>query len=260
MESTAVRLTRGSGRATITLAVPERRNALSAQLVSELSAALDAAAEDPALRVVILAADGPVFCAGGDLSEASRGDTHGPGEALVGVLRRLLSLPQPVVARVHGPVRAGGIGIIGACDVAIGVPEATFAFTEARLGLTPAIISLTTLPQLSERAASELFLTGRTVDGEAAARLGLLTSCVPAEQLDAKVEEAVEQLQQASPQGLRETKQLLRSTQLATLERDAPGLVELSARLFASPEAKESMRAFLERRAPAWRVEGSDDS
>ena len=236
----------------ITLAAPERRNALSKLLVGELRSIIQAVAQDPEVRVVVLAADGPAFCAGGDLSEASEGGTQGPGEALLALLRSLLELPQPVVGRIHAPVRAGGIGLVGACDLAIGVPRATFAFTEARLGLTPAIISLTTLPLLSARAASDLYLTGRTIDGEEAAEQGLLTRCVAEEELDAVVAELAAALRETAPQGLAETKQLLLGDRVRKLVQEGPALVDLSVRLFGSEQAQEGIRAFLERRSPSW--------
>jgi enoyl-CoA hydratase/carnithine racemase len=250
-----VRVEVADGVRTLTLDSQHNRNALSRQLVAELQAGLDGARDDPDTRVVVLAAEGRAFCAGADLAEASEGDGRDPGRSLLAVLRSMLTLPQPVVARVHAPVRAGGIGLVTAADIAIGAHEASFAFTEVRLGLTPAIISLTVLPRLTSRAGAYDFLTGRTLDGARAAEEGLLTRAVAGGQLDASVEEEVATLLRGSPQGLDETKRLVNRELVAGLDRDGEAMVELSNRLFASEEARTGMRAFLDRRDPPWVVE-----
>jgi enoyl-CoA hydratase len=157
-----------------------------------------------------------------------------------------------VAAVVRGHVRAGGLGLVGACDLAIVTEDATFAFTEALLGLTPAIISLTTRGKLGERDAARLYLTGQTFSGVEAARVGLVTSAVSAEQLDPALDALVAEIGRVSPQGLRETKALLNRDVLALIDAEGERLVELSARLFASEEAREGMTAFRERRAPRW--------
>ena len=237
--------------ATVTLDSPENRNALSKALVEELTAHLDNAAADPAVRAVVLTHTGSTFCAGADLKEQA--GEGGPAEGtkrMVALLRRIVELPKPVVARIDGNVRAGGLGLIGACDVVLAGPRSTFAFTEARLGLTPAIISMTTLARMDQRAAARYYLTGETFDAQAAARCGLVT--VSTEQLDAAVEHVTDALRAASPQGLAETKTLLSRGMLAVFDEQADELQALSARLFASDEAREGMLAFLQKRAPAW--------
>lgn len=260
MTTELVHLTVADAVATITLDSPHNRNALSRQLVTELGQHLDAANADPAVRAVVLTAEGPTFCSGADLTEALAGGGAGSGpggraggreegsRALLALLRRIVALDKPVVARVHGHVRAGGIGLVGAADVAVCAEEATFAFTEARLALTPAIISLTTLPRMQPRAGQRYYLTGETFDGAEAARIGLVTRAVPVGEIDNAVGLALDGLRAGSPQGLAETKRLVNRALLAHLDEDGAAMVALSARLFGSPEASERMRAFLERR------------
>jgi enoyl-CoA hydratase len=248
-----VRVEVAGGVRTLTLGSPHNRNALSRRLVAELHDGLTRAGEDPDTRVVVLAADGPAFCAGADLKEASEpGGSEDAGHALLALLRTMVALPQPVLARVHAPVRAGGIGLVTAADVAIGAQEATFAFTEARLGLTPAIISLPVLERMPSRSAAHAFLTGRTLTGAQATDAGLLTQVVDGPDLDAALDEELDALLRGSPQGLAETKRLLTAPLLARLEADGPAMVELSERLFASEEAATGMRAFLAREDPPW--------
>jgi enoyl-CoA hydratase/carnithine racemase len=148
-----------------------------------------------------------------------------------------------------GPVRAGGIGIVGACDVVIAAEDATFAFTEARLGLAPAAISLTTVRRMTDRATSLLFLSGETFDGAEAARIGLVTKAVPADDLESVVGSVLESLTKATTQGLSETKNLLNARILADIDEHGDDLASMSARLFGSDEAREAMRAFLEKRS-----------
>jgi len=235
------------GVATITLDSPHNRNALSRQLVTELFAHLDTAAQDESRVVVIRSAD-RVFCAGADLSEAADGGMEEGAKAIVALQRLIVTHPKPVVTRLAGPVRAGGLGIVAASDVAICQDDVTFAFTESRLGLAPAVISLTVLPRLTSRAAADTFLTGRTFDAAEAAAMGLVTRAVPAEALDAAVAETCAELMQAHPQGLRETKALLARDIVARIDEHADDMSALSARLFGSEGAREAMTAFLNRK------------
>src|SRR5690348_11275469 len=165
------------GVASLTLDSPANRNALSTPLIEEILDALDAAVADPAVRVVLLDHTGPVFCSGIDLAETEAARASGalPAARLGGLLRALWECPRPVVARVGGPARAGGLGLIAAADLAACPTDATFAFSEVRLGVVPALISATVLPRLTSRAAAELFLTGETFDGTRAAQVGLVT-------------------------------------------------------------------------------------
>jgi methylglutaconyl-CoA hydratase len=152
-----------------------------------------------------------------------------------------------VVTRVQGHARAGGIGIVAASDIAVSAENAAFAFSEVRLGLTPAAISLSVLPRMSDRAAALTFLTGDVFDGKAAQRMGLVTKVVPEIELNLEVDEICAALAKGSTQGLRETKQLIGRPLVERIDRYGDDLAELSARLFASDEAKTAMRAFLER-------------
>ena len=233
--------------ATLTLDSQHNRNALSSRLVGELLAGLDRAETDDAVKVVVVQATGAVFCSGADLAEASGGGMADGAQRIVELQRRIVSSPKPVVARVHGAVRAGGVGIVAAADIALCSSSATFALTEVRLGLAPAVISLTVLPRLHSRAAARAFLTGETFDGAAAAGMGLVTEVVPDEELDEKLRSLVEGLCKSHPQGLRECKRLTTAEVRARLERDGDEMARLSQRLFDSPEAREAMLAFLSR-------------
>jgi enoyl-CoA hydratase len=239
--------------ATVTLDSPHNRNALSAQLVGELAAHLDAAAADAGVRAIVLTHTGSTFCAGADLREqAAEGGPEQGTKRMLALLRQIVTLPKPVIARVDGHVRAGGLGLVGACDIALASASASFAFTEVRLGLTPAIISLTTLGRMSERAAARYYLTGETFDAAAAERAGLLTRA--ATDLDAEVGAMCDALRKASPQGLAETKPLTAGAALARFDAVADAMQHLSARLFGSDEAREGIMAFLEKRPPRWAV------
>ncbi|MCW2754448.1 MAG: menB 2 [Marmoricola sp.] len=235
------------GVATITLDSPHNRNALSRQLVDELFGRLEESAADDEVRVVVLRSADRVFCSGADLSEASGGSMVEGAGALVELQRLILTHPKPVVTRLAGPVRAGGLGIVASSDVVICSDDVTFALTESRLGLAPAVISLTLVPRLSSRAAYDTFLTGRAFGAAEAAAMGLVTRAVPADQLDAGIGEVVAELLKAHPQGLRETKKVLARDILAYLEANAEEMVALSARLFGSDAAREAMVAFLTR-------------
>jgi enoyl-CoA hydratase len=234
------------GIARIALDSPHNRNALSSALMSELDRRLTQAAADDEVRAVELTHTGGTFCAGADLAQA-RDDMAEATRQVIALLRRIVELPKPVVASIDGHVRAGGMGLVGACDIALAGPASTFAFSEVRLGLAPAMISLTTLPRLTARAAGRYYLTGETFDAATAARVGLITEAV--EEIDAATHAVLDALRQTSPQGLRETKPL--TTRTVTFD-DADALARRSARLFASDDAREGMAAFLEKRPPRW--------
>ena len=238
------------GIARIALDSPRNRNALSAALVEQLTGALTAAAGDDGVRAVELTHTGSTFCAGADLSEASQGGMKAGVTQVLGLLKLIVALPKPVVGSIDGHVRAGGLGLVGACDIVVAGPSSTFAFTEVKLGLAAAMISLTTLPRMEPRAASRYYLTGETFDAATAARIGLITEA--ADDIDAGTVAVLDALRAASPQGLRETKRLLIPAVLDGFGARAEELAELSARLFGSAEAAEGMAAFLEKRPPSW--------
>jgi methylglutaconyl-CoA hydratase len=251
--SELVHLDVAGGVATITLDSPHNRNALSAQLRGELLAHLDAAIADDAARVIVLTHTGRVFCSGMDLKESRGAAASDQGVAeFPAVLERIWTSPTPVLARVGGPARAGGVGLVAACDIAVAAEDATFAFSEVRIGVVPAVISVTVLPRLLPRAAHELFLTGETFDGHRAAHIGLVNSAVPAFDLDAEVTRFVDMLRLGAPGALAATKELLRRERPAALEAQFAEMLELSARFFASEEGQEGMRAFAEKRPPSW--------
>ncbi|MFF8845836.1 enoyl-CoA hydratase family protein [Streptomyces sp. NPDC015127] len=239
-----IRTDRDRGITTLTLDDPDRHNVLSARLVGELAEALAACGEDEAVRAVVLTHTGTTFSAGADLKAPPS------PYAFVALLRQIVALPKPVVARVAGQVRAGGLGLVGACDIAVATSVSDFAFTEVRIGVAPAVISLPLLPRMDPRAAERYYLTGERFDAAEAARAGLLT--LAAADVDEALAPLVEGLRRASPQGLAASKQLVTARVLETFDRDAEDLVRRSASLFASPEAREGMTAFLERRDPAW--------
>ncbi len=235
------------GVGTITLDSPHNRNALSRQLVTELFAALEAARSDDSAVVVLRSAD-RVFCSGADLSEATEGAMEQGTRALVDLQRLIVTHPKPVVVRLAGPVRAGGLGLVASADIAICSDDVTFAFTVARLGVAPAVISLTVLARMTSRAAFDTFLTGRTFDAAEAAAMGLVTRSVPADQLDDEIARVCDDLRRAHPQGLAETKALLAREVVARIDAGADDMAALSARLFASDSAREAITAFLQRR------------
>jgi len=236
------------GVATLTLDSQHNRNALSRQLVGELFEHLDRAEDDSAVQAVVVRAEGRTFCSGADLSEAGDTGMEQAAGVLVDLQRRIATLSKPVVTRVHGNVRAGGIGIVAASDIAVSAEDATYAFTEVRLGLTPAAISLSVLPRMTDRSAALTFLTGEVFDGRAAAGMGLVTKAVPEADLDDEVGRVLDALTQGNPQGLRETKALLGRPLVDRIDRHGEDLARLSARLFGSEEARDAMLAFLSRK------------
>ncbi|WP_328299417.1 enoyl-CoA hydratase family protein [Streptomyces sp. NBC_00435] len=242
-----VHAARATGVTTLTLDSPANRNALSAALVAELRAALATAAADPGTAAVVLTHTGNTFCAGADLKSPCD-----PADFLA-LLREIAELPKPVAARVTGHVRAGGLGLLGVCDIAAAGPTSTYAFTETHLGVVPAVISAPLLPRLDPRAAARYFLTAEAFDAAEATRIGLLTlHAKDGEDIDKVLEPVLEGLRKAGPQALAATKQLLTAPVRAALEQDGAALAELSAHHFASAEAREGIRARFERRDPSW--------
>jgi enoyl-CoA hydratase len=244
--STPIGRTRTRGVETLSLDATGTRNALSGALVSGLASALADCAADADVRAVVLTHSGNTFSAGADLRDPPEPD------ALVGLLRQIVELPRPVVARVTGHVRAGGLGLLAACDLAAASTTATFAFTEVRIGVAPAVISLPVIPRTDPRALARYYLTGERFDPAEAVRLGLLTTA--GEDVDEALAPILDGLRRSSPEALAETKRLLTARVLETFDRDAAELTALSARLFASGPAREGMTAFLEKRDAAWVV------
>ncbi|MFE9565613.1 enoyl-CoA hydratase family protein [Streptomyces sp. NPDC006487] len=241
-----VHAARTPGLTTLTLDSPANRNALSATLVQELRTALATAAAERPTRAVLLTHTGTTFCAGADLKSPCD-----PADFLA-LLREIAELPKPVVARVTGHVRAGGLGLLGVCDIAAAGHGSTYAFTETHLGVVPAVISAPLLPRLDPRAAARYLLTAEVFDAAEATRIGLLTLDTPDADVDKVLAPVLEGLLKAGPEALAATKRLVTAPVRAALERDGAALTELSARHFASAEAREGISARFERRDPSW--------
>ena len=216
-------------------------------------------AKDKTVRVMVLAGNGPAFCAGADLNWMKRMAGYGYDEnladakALAEMLAALDRLPKPTIARVHGPVFAGGTGLVAACDIAVGTPEARFCLSEAKLGLSPATISPYVMRAMGERAARRYFLTAEVFDAAEAHRLGMLSALVPANALDPTVDELVKHLLAGGPEAHTKIKALIRS--VAGRRPDDALVAETAQRIAeirGSPEGKEGIAAFLEKRKASW--------
>lgn len=249
------------GVATLMLDRPEKHNALDADLIEALHAAVIKIGSDPHIRVVVLAGAGKSFCAGADLAHMRRMATAPADEnardalALAACLHAVANLGPPVLARVHGNVFGGGVGLVCCADIAIAASQARFCLSEVRLGLAPAVISPFLLASIGQRQMGRLMLTAASIDAAQALAIGLIHRHVDAAELDEAVEQEVGLLLQGAPQAQRSAKRLLR--ELAgpnDAEREASSArhaAELS-RLRAAPEGVEGLRAFLEKRKPGW--------
>lgn len=242
-----------SGVATITLNLPERKNALSDVLVDNLSLNIDRALADDAVRVIVLTNTGNTFCAGADLKAPTPGVAPvTPRRTFLDVLNQILDSPKPVIGRIDGHAMAGGVGLVAACDLSVMRDDARLGFTEVRIGVAPAVISVVCLPKLNRADASELFLCGDRIAPARAAEVGLINRAVPPEQLDAAVDDYVSMVIRGGPIALAATKDLIR--RVPNLSR-ADGFAWTSLRsreLFQSEEATEGIASFRERRDPNW--------
>lgn len=242
--------------AVVTLDSPHNRNALSRQLVAELTAHLATAEADGEVRAVLLTARGEAFCSGADLKEAAtqpmEDAAHQIAYGLAALLRRLVQLPKPVVVQLAGPVRAGGIGIVAAADIVVAATDVSFAFTEVRVGVAPAVISIPVLARLLPRAAGRYLLTGEAFDADEAVRIGLISQAISRDRLRPATGEVLDALRGSAPQAVRETKALLTRRLLSDFDALSEPMATLSARLFASEEAQEGRAAFFDRRPPSW--------
>lgn len=238
---------------TITLADVERRNALSAELTSELIAAFRAADGDESVRVVVLTNAGHVFCAGADLSARSSGSGAPAAvvrpEDLFGHIRRS---PKPYVGRIAGHCVAGGMGLAAACDLSVASDDAKFGFTEVRIGVAPAVISVVCLPKMRPADARAAFLRGNRFSAAEAVEMGLINAAVPAGDLDEEVGGVVSDLLAGGPGAIAAAKQLLARVPAMAVDEAFAWTSELSAQLFASDEAGAGMRAYLEKRPAPW--------
>ena len=259
-ETPLVHLTVDRAIATITLDSPKNRNALSARVRAGLSEALSEAMADHEVRAVVLTGTGSVFCAGADLKEvgaALRGTPIEPAPELPEIFEQIMGGPKPVVAVLNGVARAGGIGLVAAADIALAPESATFAFTEVRIGVVPAMISVPVSSRMHPRELGRYFLTGELFDASAAATAGLITQAVPDGNMEQAVEELLQGLRSAAPRALSRTKQLLGElgSGVAAADRRVQSfdrMGKLSAEFFASEDAAEGRTAFFEKRAPRW--------
>ncbi|MGV1037374.1 MAG: enoyl-CoA hydratase/isomerase family protein [Candidatus Nanopelagicales bacterium] len=241
---------------TITMSRPDLRNVLSVEALQAMYAALHEAAQDDDVRVVVLTGSGNTFCAGADLKGASGSAEQdelwrGP-RAIVNVLELLLDHPKPTIARVQGHVAGGGNGLVAACDLSVAAESAKFAFSEVRLGVAPAVISVVCLQRMNVADGFELLLTGERVSARRAAQSGLLNRVVADEALDAEVAGFVDQLRRGGPHALAATKELLRRVRTMGRSEAFEWTAELSASLFASEEAQAGMAAFFRREPAPW--------
>jgi methylglutaconyl-CoA hydratase len=244
-----VRVEVSRGVATLTLDSPANRNALSRAMRTQLRTALTDALADDAVRVVVLDHTGRVFCSGMDLAEAAGGGVEDQGvREFPELLQLIWSAPKPVVAVVRGPARAGGVGLLAACDVVVAGASSTFAFSEVRIGVVPAVISAVVLPRMVPHVAHRLMLTGQVFDADVAAAGGLVDLVVPDADVDGETRAQLVHLTAGAPAALAETKRLLRAgTALEFAE-----LLQLSARFFASEEGQEGIASFREKRPARW--------
>src|SRR5258707_11768754 len=247
------------GVARVTLNRPDVRNAFDDASISRLTKTFQEIEKDKTVRVLVLAGNGPAFCAGADLNWMKRMAGYGyeqnlaDARSLADMLAALDRMPKPTIARVHGAAFAGGTGLVAACDIAVGTPEAKFCFSEAKLGLSPATISPHVMRAIGERAARRYFLTAEVFDAEEARRIGLLSILVPSAELDARIAVLLEHLLAGGPEAHAKIKQLVCAV-TGRLMDDA--LIADTARRIAeirvSPEGKEGISSFLEKRKPSW--------
>ena len=245
------------GAAWITLNRPENRNALSAVLVNELYAHLQAANADPAARCIVITGNGPAFCAGADLKNPPGSPTE--GKASVGlpeVLTEMRDSPKPVIAAINGAAFAGGLGLVGASDIVVTVEDVEFSFSEVRIGVIPAVIAVVCVPKLGTHNAMKVFLSGERFSGRKAVEMGLAHRAVPRDALHAAVQEEIEMIRLGGPIAVAECKKLVRRVPQLSVEQGFREMAEWSRRMFTSAEAAEGMGAFREKRKPSWVAKG----
>jgi len=243
--------------ATLTLNRPDKRNAISAAMISELQSALDAIEKSHA-RVAILTGAGKAFCAGMDLemlaaiAQQSAAENQEDSRRMAKMFRRIWSFPRPLIAAVNGAAVAGGCAIATLCDFTLAVPEAKFGYTEVKIGFLPAIVSVFLSRQVGEKRVRDLLLTGRIIEAAEAKEMGLVNEIVPAEKLFYRAKELADVLISASPESLARTKRLMTSAAAASVDADLERAVLENARIRSTPDFKEGLASFLEKRKPVW--------
>lgn len=261
MEFTTLTVTTAQHVATVTLNRPDVRNAFNETVIAELTGAFRALGSEPSVRAIVLAGNGPAFCAGADLNWMKKmaGYSHDENRSdaltLAQMLHTIWSCPKPVIARIHGDAYAGGVGLVAACDIAVAAEGVTFCLSEARLGLLPATISPYVIRALGEQASRRYFITAERFDAAEALRLGFVHEVVAAAALDAKVAELAATLAANSPNAVRESKRLVQEVAGRPVDDDLLAqTAERIAAIRASDEGREGVKSFLEKRAPAWKV------
>ncbi len=239
------------GLATITMDHVDNRNALTPELLHGLGTELERALAAADVRVIVLTNDGPAFCAGADL-KGGRGAAPGGGYTLPEILTRMQDAPKPVVGRIAGHCMGGGVGLAAGCDLSIAADDVRFGFTEVRVGVAPAVISVVVLPKLRRGDALELFLTGERISAARAAEVGLITEVAPRQSLDEAVASLVDKLVAGGPRALEAAKELVRVVPGLPRDDAFSWTAQRSAELFGSEEAAEGMAAFRDRRPAAW--------
>lgn len=255
----SVKYTVDGSTATITLDAPENRNAINQALLKGIDAGVSKATADDAVRSIVLTHTGSVFCAGADLKESSAaptGDSDRPSPAAAAneVIRNLLTCPKPVIAAIHGHVRAGGMGFAGACDLVVAGPQASFGLTEVRIGVVAAMISPVVLARIGDRTAAQWLLRARSISPHEAAAAGFITHAVDegTETVEDIVETMLADLRRGAPRALAASKEIFNRRVLDLVEASEAEMIELSGRFFAGDDAKAGMQSFLNKTAPPW--------
>jgi methylglutaconyl-CoA hydratase len=249
--------------ATITLNRPDKRNAITTTMMAELQTALDAIEKNHSVRVVILTGAGTCFCAGMDLemlaaiAQQSPTENQEDSRRIAKMLRRIWSYPRPLIAAVNGAAYAGGCGIATLCDFTLATPEAKFGYTEVKIGFLPAIVSVFLTRQIGEKRSRDLLLTGRIIQAQEAKEFGMVTDVVPADRLLDRANELAAELIAASPSSLARAKHLLVSAAAPGIDHDLERAVLENARIRCTPDFKEGVASFLEKRKPVWQTKPS---
>jgi len=258
MSHGTVRLTRDGVVARVALNRPDIRNAFNDQMLEDLREIFAALRTDDSVRAVVLTGEGKAFCAGGDLHWMKRVVEHTYNESyedslnLANMLREVYACPKPVIGRINGVAVGGGTGLVAVCDIAIASQDAVFAFTETKLGLTPAAISPYLLKRMGEKNVREYFLTGERFSADRAAEMGLVNAAVAADQLDAAVDAKLELILTGGPNALAVTKELISGIAERSIADNGPYTAEVITKLRMSDEGQEGMKSFLEKRKPRW--------
>lgn len=258
MEYQTIQLTRDAGIATITLNRPEKRNAISFQLVAELLSALDDFEQSPDAQVVIITGTGKAFCAGMDIEELK--DLLGKNHAqnledsarMAQLFRRIYDFPKPTIAVVNGAAVAGGTGIATMCDFTLATPDAKFGYTEVRIGFVPAIVSSILVWQVGHKIARDLLLTGRMFNSGEAHRYGLVNEVIEPERLMDRARQLAVEIMQNSPSSVRATKKLINGFLAPHLDAEIAQAIEDNAQIRSTADFREGVSSFLEKRKPKW--------